>query len=124
MIPLFIEAIKNNSELLVHGDGFQSRDFTFVTNAILANELSLFVNEDRALKQIYNIGCGNKTSLLEIIEHIEFSANKKAKVRHLAERTGDVRHSLADISKAREFLRYRPLHSAAEGLEMLYNQLH
>lgn len=126
VIPLFIEAIKNNSELLVHGDGFQSRDFTFVTNAILANELSLFVNEDRALKQIYNIGCGNKTSLLEIIEHIEFSANKKAKVRHLAERTGDVRHSLADISKAREFLRYRPLHSAAEGLEMLitsYNDI-
>ena len=126
VIPLFIEAIKNSSELLVHGDGFQSRDFTFVTNAILANELSLFVNDDRALKQIYNIGCGNQTSLLQIIEHIESNTNKKAKVRHLAERTGDVRHSLADISKASRFLGYQPLHTAEEGLAMLitgYNEI-
>ena len=116
VIPLFAEAILNNQPPIINGDGTNSRDFTYVDNAVQANILSLFTRNKKAVNEVFNVACGHQTSLNELFHELKTVAGSNLQPRHGPERTGDVKHSLADISKARELLGYRPAISVKEGL--------
>src|SRR5436190_5797579 len=120
VIPLFAKALIENNPPLINGDGSHSRDFTYVDNAVQANILSLFTKNDSAINQVYNIACGHQTSLLELFNQLKKEAKSDLQPIHGPERTGDVKHSLADISKAEKLLGYSPAVSIEEGLRMTY----
>jgi UDP-N-acetylglucosamine 4-epimerase len=117
VIPLFIKAVLDNEPPLINGDGEHSRDFTFVGNAVLANECALFTDNPEALNQVYNIAYGEQTSLNGLFEMIKEVAGSDLAPRYGPERTGDVKHSLADISKARTLLNYSPATNVKQGLK-------
>lgn len=116
VIPLFAEAILNDKPPTINGDGLHSRDFTFVDNAVQANILSLFVDNSDAVNEVYNIACGHQTSLNELFEGLKKEAGSSLQPLYGPERKGDVKHSLADISKAMLLLGYKPAVSVEEGL--------
>jgi len=120
VIPLFAESILNDKAPVINGDGSHSRDFTYVDNAVQANILSLLTNNPDALNQVYNIACGYQTSLLELFNHLKAESGSLLEPVHGPERTGDVKHSLADISKARALLGYQPEVSVDEGLKKTF----
>jgi len=121
VIPLFAEALLNNKQPVINGDGSHSRDFTFVDNAVLANRLSLFTTNKEAINQVYNIACGEQTSLLELFNGLKKEAATSLQPVFGPERLGDVKHSLADISKARQLLGYNPVVNVEEGLQKTFN---
>ncbi len=121
VIPLFAEAVLQNKPPTINGDGEHSRDFTFVANAVQANILSLFTENKEAVNQVYNIACGHQTSLNELFDHLKKEENSKLEAIHGPERKGDVKHSLADISKAKSLLGYDPKISVKEGLQKTMN---
>lgn len=111
----FIEAALNGTEIDVYGDGHQTRSNTFVsdcTSAILS-ALERGVNGE-----IYNIGGGSETSLLEVIDLINNQCNRELKINYLPSRVGDQRHTRADCSKAQGGLGYAPSVSPAEGIAL------
>lgn len=116
VIPLFAEAILIDKPPVINGDGLHSRDFTYVDNAVHANVLALFTDNNAAVNQVYNIACGEQTSLLELFNHLKKEAGSSLQPVHGPERTGDVRHSLADISKAASLLGYQPLVTVKDGI--------
>lgn len=116
VIPLFTEALFNGQAPVINGDGKNSRDFTFVANVVQANLLSLFTENKKAVNQVYNIGFGQQTSLLQLVQYLKKIIVSDVKPMHSAERAGDVKHSLADISKAKTLLGYDPVVSVEEGL--------
>lgn len=116
VIPLFAEAILNNTPPVINGDGNHSRDFTYVENAVHANMLALFTENKEALNQVYNIACGEQTTLNGLFEILKAEAGSDLQPIHGPERAGDVRHSLADISKARSLLGYDVKVNVKEGL--------
>jgi UDP-N-acetylglucosamine 4-epimerase len=120
VVPLFIKAILENKSPLINGDGTHSRDFTFVANAVQANIIGLFTENKEALNQVYNIACGHQTSLLQLFDALKQEASSSLVPVHGPERTGDVRHSLADISKATTLLGYDPSVSVADGLKTTF----
>jgi UDP-N-acetylglucosamine/UDP-N-acetylgalactosamine 4-epimerase len=117
VIPLFCKAILNNTSPVINGDGSTSRDFTYIDNAVQANILALFTENPDALNQIYNVACGEAHTLLDLHQYLcEISGRDIAPV-YGPERTGDIRHSLASIQKARELLGYNPAVPFREGLK-------
>jgi len=120
VIPLFAEALLNNKAPVINGDGSHSRDFTYVDNAVQANILSLFTGNPAALNQVYNIACGHQTSLLQLFEYLKKEAGSQLQPVHGPERQGDVRHSLADITKAKTLLGYDPQVTVKEGLHKTF----
>ena len=120
VIPIFCKAFLEDGEITINGDGETSRDFTYVKNAVLLNELGLFTDNQEALNQVYNGACGDQISLNEMVGLLENIAGKKVKVTHGPERPGDVRHSKADISKAEQLLGYAPKVRFKEGLKEVY----
>ena len=120
VIPLFFKAALEDDPPTINGDGSFSRDFTYVENAVQANCLALFTDNSKALNQVYNIACGNRTSLNELWVMIKTISNTTADAQYGEERVGDVPHSLADISKARELLGYRPEVSVQKGLKLAF----
>lgn len=120
VIPLFAEALIQNKPPVINGDGSHSRDFTFVDNAVQANILSLFTENEEAVNQVYNIACGHQTSLLELFNNLKQEAESDLQPIHGPERVGDVKHSLADISKATQLLGYKPAVSIEEGLKKTF----
>ncbi len=120
VIPLFIQAVLNNEPPLINGDGEHSRDFTFVANAVQANERALFTKNREAVNQVYNIAFGERTTLNEVFEMIKQVAGSDLAPQYGPERKGDVRHSLADISKAKSLLGYDPSFSVKEGLRIAF----
>ncbi|HEX6193204.1 MAG TPA: SDR family oxidoreductase [Chitinophagaceae bacterium] len=120
VIPLFAESIIKNQPVVINGDGKHSRDFTFVDNAVQANILALFTSNKEAVNQVYNIACGHQTSLLELLNYLKKEAGSDLQPIHGPERNGDVKHSLADISKAKDMLNYHPGVSVAEGLSQTF----
>ncbi len=116
VIPLFAEALLKNIAPVINGDGSHSRDFTFVDNAVQANILSLFTTHKEAVNQVYNIACGEQTSLLELFNGLKQQAGTSLEPVHGPDRRGDVKHSLADISKAKKLLHYNPSVSVQDGL--------
>ena len=116
VIPKFIKAILNNNVVTIFGDGEQSRDFTYVENVIHANINASFAKED-AWGKVFNVACGNTTSVNQLYQYISQILNKETTVEHLPERKGEMRNSLADISKTKSILNYEPKVSIYEGLE-------
>jgi UDP-N-acetylglucosamine/UDP-N-acetylgalactosamine 4-epimerase len=117
VIPLFIKAVLNNEPPLINGDGNHSRDFTFVENAVQANLMALFTENEKAVNQVYNIAYGIQTSLNELFELIKEIGGSDLAPKYGPERKGDVKHSLADISKAKDLLGYNPKFSIREGMK-------
>lgn len=116
VIPLFAKAIHDNLAPTINGDGEHSRDFTFVDNAVQANIRALFTENPEALNQVYNIACGEQTSLNQLFNYLREEAGSSLQPIHGPERPGDVRHSLADIEKARQLLGYEPSVTVKTGL--------
>lgn len=120
VIPLFAEALLNNNPPTINGDGSHSRDFTYVDNAVQANLLALFTSNTEAVNQVYNIACGHQTSLKELFDILKQEAGSSLQPVHGPERKGDVKHSLADISKAARLLGYSASVDISEGLRKTF----
>ena len=120
VIPLFINAVLNNEPPTINGDGEHSRDFTFVANAVQANERALFTTNPNAVNQVYNIAYGQRTTLNEVFEYIKQIGGSDLAPKYGPERKGDVKHSLADISKAKSLLDYDPAFSVKDGLKVAF----
>jgi UDP-glucose 4-epimerase len=114
VIPNFIFAALEGGVVEVHGDGKQSRDFTHVENVVDANLLA--AEASGAAGQVFNVGCGARVSLLDMLDKLEAIVGHRIARRHTAARDGDVPHSLADISKAARLLGYAPRVAFDEGL--------
>lgn len=119
VIPLFMQAIKNRTSPTINGDGNQTRDFTYVDNAVLANILSFFAPTN-ASNQIYNVACGERISINELWNTLKTISNSQLNVNYGPERLGDVKDSLADISKAKNLLNYKVEIPVRKGLELTW----
>ncbi len=117
-IPLFMKALLKNQTAYIYGDGEQSRDFTFVENAVQANIRALFTDHKDAFNKVYNIAVGESISLNKLLEHLMHITGKKIQPVYKDERPGDVRNSLADISRAQMYLGYNPLVKVKQGLAL------
>jgi len=115
VIPKFIKAIMNNEQPIIYGDGLQSRDFTFVENNVQANMLACLA--PKAAGEVFNIACGQRFTLLDLVEEINKILGKNIEPVFVKDRPGDVKHSLASIEKAKELLSFNPKVSFKEGLE-------
>ncbi|OIP49157.1 MAG: LPS biosynthesis protein WbpP [Flavobacteriaceae bacterium CG2_30_34_30] len=120
VIPLFMQSLKDGKAPTIHGDGEQTRDFTFVENAVQANLRALFAPE-KAINQVYNVAYGERISLNSLWNELQEIAKIKLDAVYGSNRAGDVRDSLADISKAKKQLDYKPRFSVREGLEKTWN---
>jgi UDP-glucose 4-epimerase len=118
VIPRFILWALKNQPLEVHGDGTQSRDFTYVDNVVDAN-LSA-ARAEGVGGHAFNVGCGERISLLAIIERLEQFLGRSVARRHTPSRAGDVPHTLADISKGARLMHYTPQVAFDEGLRRTF----
>lgn len=122
VIPLFAKAVLNNQAPFINGDGEQSRDFTYVSNAVQANVNAIFANQQQAWNQVYNIACGEQNTINQLFYTLNtFGNNQELKPIYRDARVGDVRDSLANIDKARNLLNYIPTTKLAEGLGLTIN---
>ena len=117
-IPLFMKALLKNQTAYIYGDGEQSRDFTFVENAVQANIRALFTDHKDAFNKVYNIAVGESISLNKLLEHLMHITGKSIAPVYKDERPGDVRNSLADISRAQMYLGYNQLVKVKQGLAL------
>jgi UDP-N-acetylglucosamine/UDP-N-acetylgalactosamine 4-epimerase len=117
VIPLFIEAIKNDKPAYINGDGEQTRDFTFVENVVQANIKAMLTENQEAVSQIYNVACGERTSLNQLWTMINEILGKNIKPIYRENRNGDIRDSLADISKIKKILKFNPMYLLKSGIE-------
>lgn len=122
-IPKFITAFLQNESPTIHGDGSSSRDFTYIDNVLLMNELALNTENKNALNTIYNTAFGQRNTLNELIAILKEllsifdPAIKDIKINYGPDRKGDIPHSLASIEKAQKLLGYNPTHSLESGLK-------
>lgn len=114
VIPRFIRAALMDEELEVHGDGLQSRDFTYVDDVVEANLLA--ARSQVAQGEAFNVAQGESHSLLDLVALLEKVLRKKLRVNHTPPRSGDVRRTLADISRSQRGLGYRPSTSFEAGI--------
>jgi len=116
VIPIFIDKLKTKSPVYIDGDGEQTRDFTFVENAVQANIRAMLCENEEAFNQVYNIAYGENYSVNYLYNSIREALGTDQEAINREIRTGDVRNSLADISKAKKLLGYNPLFSFKDGL--------
>ena len=114
MIPRFIISLLQGRSPAVFGDGEQSRDFTYIDNVIQANLLAM--SADHLHGEVLNIACGERTSLNQLLEVLKGMVGSEISALYQPSREGDVRHSFADVRKAKEVLGYVPCVDPAEGL--------
>jgi UDP-N-acetylglucosamine 4-epimerase len=123
VVPKWIAAMIRNEPVHINGDGETSRDFCYVANAVQANLLAATVAEAAAANQVYNVAAGDRTTLNQLCELLRaalapsFAHLEKFKPVYRDFRAGDVRHSLADIGKAKRLLGYEPSHRIGAGLK-------
>ncbi len=110
----FFKAIAQDKEIIVFGDGQQTRDFTYIDDIIEANVSSI---ENGKAGEIYNVGGGTRRKLADLFPLFEETCQKKVRVKHREGQKGDVRHTFADISKAKRDLGYLPRTSLEDGLK-------
>ncbi|MDY6900499.1 MAG: NAD-dependent epimerase/dehydratase family protein [Cyanobacteriota bacterium] len=110
----FFKAVIDDEAIPVYGDGLQTRDFTFVSDAVAANLAAATVGD--AVGEIFNIGGGSRVVLKEVLETMEEIVGKPIKRNHIEKAMGDARHTAADVSKAKKILGYQPQVSLREGL--------
>jgi len=121
VIPLFIKSLLEDKPPVINGAGDSSRDFTFVEDVVQANLLAMFTNNSRSVNQVYNIAKGEQTSLNELFNMLKEVSGKNIDAIHGPERSGDIKHSLADVSKAKKLLGYDPATSPLEGLRKTFD---
>jgi UDP-glucose 4-epimerase len=114
VIALFCTAALQGRPYTLQGDGLQSRDFTYVENVVQANLLAASAPDVSG--QAFNVACGERITLLDLIATLNQLVGRELPIEHSPARAGDVRHSLADIGKARNLLGYAPVVDVAEGL--------
>jgi UDP-N-acetylglucosamine 4-epimerase len=123
VIPQWTAALVANAPVFINGDGESSRDFCYVGNVVQANLLAALSQDVAAMGQVYNVAFGERTTLNQLYELLrsELAGRYRQLDGHRAQyrafRAADVRHSLADIGKARRLLGYEPSHSLADGLK-------
>jgi UDP-N-acetylglucosamine 4-epimerase len=123
VIPKWFSALTECKDVFIYGDGETSRDFCFVDNVVQANLLAACNLNDNAQNQVFNIACGDRITLNELFELIRSNVAivnpraQEAKPVYHDFRPGDIRHSLADIGKARKLLGYEPQYSVRNGLD-------
>ena len=120
VIPRFITSVLRGEPPVVYSDGLQTRDFTYIDNVVQANIAGCSAPKE-ACGKVFNIACGERISLLDILEIVYAEAGKRILPKFEPQRAGDVRDSLADISRARDLLRYHPRVSFQEGLKKTFN---
>lgn len=120
VIPLFMQALKDHSAPKINGDGGQTRDFTFVDNAVQANVRGFFASK-AAANQVFNVACGERIDINYLWDALQSAADFKLEAIYGPERQGDVRDSLADISKAQNLLGYQPRYTVREGLKITWD---
>lgn len=108
VIPKFINLLCDNQQPTIFGDGNISRDFTYVSNAVQANYLALFTKNPDCYGQIFNIGTNNSISILEMFNIIKYHLKSSLEPIFIAERTGDIKYSNANITKSKNLLNYVP----------------
>ena len=116
VIPKFIDALRSGEQPIVHGDGGQSRDFAFVSDVVAANLAAASAPADRCAGKAYNVAGGSERSLLEMLDILSDILEVQVEPIHTETRAGDVRHSFADTSAARDDLGWSPTLDFAEGL--------
>lgn len=116
VIPLFVKAIMNNKSAFINGDGEQTRDFTYVENAVQVNVKGMLSENKEAKNKVYNVAIGEKYSVNYLYNFIKNHLNSEIEPTHRDPREGDIRNSLADISRARELLNYEPTTKFKDGL--------
>lgn len=127
VIPAWTAALLHGETVWINGDGETSRDFCHVANVVQANLLAATTEDPAAINQVYNVALGDRTTLNELFEairdalvpHVPGLAGRRPEYREF--RAGDVRHSQADITKARTRLGYAPTHPVAEGIGVAMN---
>jgi len=122
VIPLFLKAAINQEAPNIFGDGETSRDFTFVENAVQANIKAMLDTKNLSSHQVVNIACGERTSLNKLWNVICKLSKSNLFPNYLSERIGDVKHSLADISKAKMLFNYNPEFLLEKGIEITYTR--
>jgi UDP-N-acetylglucosamine/UDP-N-acetylgalactosamine 4-epimerase len=116
VIPLFVKAIMENTHAFINGDGEQSRDFTFVENAVQANIKGMLTTNDEAKNKVYNVAVGESYSVNFLYNSIKEYLKSDIEAIHREPREGDIRNSLADISLAKNLLGYEPTTKFDAGL--------
>jgi UDP-glucose 4-epimerase len=116
VIPKFILWGQGGKPLQIHGDGTQTRDFTYIDNVVSANLLAARADARAVAGKSYNVGCGSRTSLLEIVAMLETMLGRPLTRRHQPGRAGDVPHTLADVGAAKRDMGYEPLVGFEDGL--------
>ncbi|MEL0644336.1 SDR family oxidoreductase [Olleya sp. Ti.3.14] len=119
VIPLFMDAAVKGNPIKINGDGEQTRDFTFIENVVQANIKSLFSNFDK--HEVFNVAVGDRISVNGLCQNIKTLANSNNEVIYGENRAGDVRDSLADISKANKLIGYSPLYKFKDGLKITFD---
>ena len=123
VIPKWVKSFLNNEEIYINGDGETTRDFSYISNVVQANLHAALSSDHQCTNQVYNIALGSQTSLNELFTQIKTILSSENINLHnktplyREHRSGDVKHSLADISKAKKLIKYRPNVSFSEGLE-------
>lgn len=122
VIPTWVGAMLRSEDVYINGDGESSRDFTFVENAVQANLLAA-VSSPNARNEVYNIAAGGRTTLNQLFKLIKMSLEPYVNLENMSPkyrdfRDADVRHSLADITKARNLLNYNPSHDIGDGIPL------
>jgi nucleoside-diphosphate-sugar epimerase len=116
VLAKFTTQMLRGEQPTINGDGEQSRDFTYIDNAVEANLLACTAPAQKAAGQMFNVATGRRVTLNETFKVLQDLTGYKGQPKHGPDREGDVKHSLADISKAEEGLGYRPLVDFEEGL--------
>jgi len=114
VIPRFLQLALDGQPLEIHGDGEQSRDFTYIDNVVLGNLLAM--DTPGVSGEVFNVACGTRHSLLAIADAIGAFLGRDLVREHTPSRAGDVKHTLADIAKAERLLGYRPQVAFADGI--------
>jgi UDP-N-acetylglucosamine 4-epimerase len=123
VIPKWLAAMLKGQPVTINGDGETSRDFCYIANVVQANLLSATTANSQALNQAYNVAAGERTTLNDLFAQLRAGLKTLASGLQIPSpiyldfRPGDIRHSLADISKARQLLGYEPSHTLRQGLQ-------
>ncbi len=116
VIPLFVKGILKQTPVYINGDGEQTRDFTFVDNAVQVNIKGMLTNNPDAFKKAYNVAVGERFTVNQLYHACQTQLGSNFKATYRDPRAGDIRNSLADISLAKELLGYQPTKKFEDGL--------
>jgi len=118
VIPLFVKGILNRTPVYINGDGNQTRDFTFIENAVQVNIKGMLTDNEAALKQVYNVAVGESYSVNDLYKACRAYLESAFEATYREPRAGDIRNSLADVSLAAGLLDYKPTLRFEEGLKL------